>query len=163
MVMEAYRFRPFTHADLPLAERWLRTPEVMRWWGDPQEQLALLSGDLQEPLMQQWIVEHGGQPFAYVQAYPVRSWPQSHLMHLPEGSMAIDPFIGDPRMLGQGHGPRFLRELAQRLREEGAPQVAIDPDVDNLRARRAYARAGFVGDTVVETGEGPAVVMLFAG
>ena len=39
--------------------------------------------------------------------------------------------------------------------------VAIDPDVDNHRARAAYARAGFIGAEVVETAEGPAVVMLF--
>jgi hypothetical protein len=31
--------------------------------------------------------------------------------------------------------------------------VAIDPDVDNLRARRAYEKAGFRGDTVAESGE----------
>jgi RimJ/RimL family protein N-acetyltransferase len=52
--------------------------------------------------------------------------------------------IGDPDMLGRGHGSAFLRRLAERLVAEGAPIVAIDPDVDNLRARRAYARAGFV-------------------
>ena len=37
------------------------------------------------------------------------------------------------------------------------------PDVDNLRARRAYAKAGFRGDTVVETVEGSAILMLFGG
>ena len=39
---------------------------------------------------------------------------------------------------------------------------AIDPDADNLRARRAYEKAGFHGDAVVESGEGPAIVMIFA-
>jgi aminoglycoside 6'-N-acetyltransferase len=41
-----YRFRSFVDADLSMAERWLKTPEVVRWWGDPAEQLALLKGDL---------------------------------------------------------------------------------------------------------------------
>jgi hypothetical protein len=40
------------------------------------------------------------------------------------------------------------------VRAEGAPVVAIDPDVDNVRARRAYEKAGFRGDAIVETGEG---------
>jgi hypothetical protein len=35
-----------------------------------------------------------------------------------------------------------LHQLARRLLADGAPLVAIDPDIANLRARRAYARAG---------------------
>ena len=156
-----YGFRPFTHADLGRAAAWLRTPEAVRWWGEPDEQLALLAEDLGSPLMRQWIVEHGRRPFAYVQAYPAHAWPAPHLAHLPEWSEAIDAFIGEPDMLGIGHGGRFLRQFAQMLVDAGAPVVAIDPDVDNWRARRAYARAGFVGDEIVETGEGPAALMLF--
>ena len=145
-----------------MAAGWLHAPEVVRGWGDPDKQLALLTEDLDEPLMRQWIVEHQGHPFAYVQAYPARAWPQSHLMHLPDGAEAIDAFIGEPDMLGRGHGSAFLRAFAEMLIAEGAPVVAIDPDVDNHRARCAYARAGFVGNDVVETGDGPAVVMLFS-
>ena len=160
--MSPYTFRPFTHADLPMAARWLRSPEVVRWWGDPEEQLALVTEDLDEPLMRQWIVKQRGHPFAYVQAYPARAWPQSNLLHLPDGAEAIDAFIGEPDMLGRGHGGAFLRAFAEMLIAEGAPVVAIDPDLDNNRARRAYARAGFVGEDVVETAKGPAVLMLFS-
>ncbi len=109
------------------------------------------------------IVCFAETPFAYAQDYEVHSWPQLHLAGLPTGARAIDTFIGEPDMLGRGHGARYLRLLAQRLRDEGAPIVAIDPDVDNLRARRAYENAGFRVDSVVETGEGPAVLMLFDG
>jgi aminoglycoside 6'-N-acetyltransferase len=44
---------------------------------------------------------------------------------------------------------------------EGAPALAIDPDAENDRARRAYAHAGFVGDDVAETDDRPVVVMVF--
>jgi aminoglycoside 6'-N-acetyltransferase len=141
--------------------RWLQTPEVVRWWGDPEEQLALLTEDLVEPKMVMRVVSFDGRPFAYAQDYDVGSWPQPHFAHLPPGSRAIDAFIGEPDMIGCGHGAAFLRLLATRLREEGAPLVAIDPDVDNHRARRAYAKAGFRGDAVVEISVGPAVLMLF--
>jgi aminoglycoside 6'-N-acetyltransferase len=144
-----------------MAARWLRTPEVVRWWGDPAAELALLTADLEEPLMQQWIVEHRGRPFAYVQAYAPPSWPQAHLTHLPAGAQAIDAFIGVPDMLGRGHGSAFLRAMAERLIAEGASVIVIDPDRDNQRARRAYARAGFVGEDVLETETGPVVLMLF--
>ena len=77
-----YYFRPFTDADLPLVARWLKTPEVTRWWGDPEHELTVLAQDLDEPSIRQWIVEYRGRPFAYVQAYPAGAWPQTHLKHL---------------------------------------------------------------------------------
>jgi aminoglycoside 6'-N-acetyltransferase len=40
--------------------------------------------------------------------------------------------------------------------------VAIDPDVDNVRAGRAYEKAGFRGDAIAEIGEGFAVLMTFS-
>jgi aminoglycoside 6'-N-acetyltransferase len=57
---------------------------------------------------------------------------------LPQGSRAIDSFIGWPSMVGCGHGSAYLGLLAQRLCAEGAPLVAIDSAADNLRALRAY-------------------------
>ncbi len=64
-------------------------------------------------------------------------------------------------MIGHGHGATFLRLLAERLCTEGAPHVAIDPDVDNLRARRAYAKAGFAKEARVATEGGSAVLMIY--
>jgi aminoglycoside 6'-N-acetyltransferase len=49
-----YVFRPMTAADLPLVRRWLALPHVMEWWVDPEEQYALVSGDLDEPAMDQY-------------------------------------------------------------------------------------------------------------
>jgi aminoglycoside 6'-N-acetyltransferase len=142
--------------------RWLGTPEVARWWGDPKEQIDLITEDLDEPLMRQWIVEHEGRAFAYVQAYPANAWPQTHLRQLPNGAMVVDAFIGEPAMLGRGHGSAFLHAVGEKLLAEGAPIVAIDPDCDNYRARRAYTRAGFVEERIAETAKGPVVVMLFS-
>ncbi|HXA22508.1 MAG TPA: GNAT family N-acetyltransferase [Acetobacteraceae bacterium] len=109
------------------------------------------------------IVSCEGRPFAYAQDYAVDRWPQPHFAHLPAGSRAIDSFIGEPDMLGRGHGSAYLRLLALQLCAEGAPVVAIDPAADNVRARRAYAKAGFHGNTVVASSDGPAIVMTFSG
>jgi aminoglycoside 6'-N-acetyltransferase len=159
--MGSYLFRPFTVADLSTAELWLKTPEVPRWWPDPAFQLAALREDLDEPLMRQWIVEYRAWPFAYVQAYEAHAWPQPHLHHLPRGALVLDAFIGEPDMLGRGHGSRFLRSLADTLMREGAPLVAIDPVVENFRARRAFVRAGFAEDAVLKTEHGLVALMLF--
>jgi len=159
--MSLYNFRPFTCYDLPMAAHWLRQAEVARWWGDPAKELTVIAGDLNEPAMRQSIVEYRGRPFGYVQTYPVHAWPQLHFKHLPREAKALDAFIGEPDMLGCGHGRAFLRAFAQMLISEGAPVVAIDPSLENHRARRAYAGAGFVPEEVVETPEGLSVLMLF--
>ena len=46
-----YAFRPMSSGDLPMIRRWLETPEVVRWWGEPEEQYALVSGDIDHPDM----------------------------------------------------------------------------------------------------------------
>ena len=157
----SYTFRPAGAHDLPMLERWLRTAEVVRWWGDPHEQAALLREDLNDQRMVMRIVALAGRPFAYAQDYDVQAWPQPHFAGLRPGARAIDSFIGEADMMGKGHGSSYLKLLAQQLRADGAPVVAIDPAVENLCARRAYAKARFRGEAVVDTGEGPAVLMLF--
>ena len=156
-----YSFRPATTDDLPRLRRWLDAPEVKRWWGSPGEQFELLRSDLNEPRMAMRVVCFNGRPFAYAQDYEVHAWPQRHLAHLPRGSRAIDSFIGWPSMLGCGHGQAYLRLLAERLCAEGAPLIAIDPAIGNVRARRAYEKAGFRPQATVATESGPAVLMLY--
>ena len=159
----SYTFRSATRADLPMLREWLKTPDVVRWWGDPTEQYTLLEEDLDEPGMTMLIVSLGGTPFAYAQHYAVHRWPQPHFEHLPAGARAIDAFVGVPAMLGKGHGSAFLRLLATKLITAGAPTVAIDPDIANARAQAAYARAGFIDDGIAESGEGPVARMVFGG
>jgi aminoglycoside 6'-N-acetyltransferase len=160
-MLSPYSFRPAATSDLPRLRRWLSAPEVARWWGDPREQLELLRADLNEPRMTMRLVSFKGRPFAYAQDYEVHAWPQAHLAHLPRGSRAIDSFIGPPSMIGRSHGPAYLSLLTQRLCAEGAPLVAIDPAIDNLRARRAYERAGFRFEAPVATVAGLAALMIY--
>ena len=160
-VSPPYSFRPPERDDLRLLSDWLRTPEVTRWWGDPDEEFALIEEDLASADMAQWIVAFENADFAYAQAYEVRAWPQAHFAHLPSGAIAVDAFIGEPSFLGRGHGARFLRALAERLIGAAAPLVVIDPLATNERARRAYRKAGFRGEEAVWTPAGSAVLMTF--
>jgi aminoglycoside 6'-N-acetyltransferase len=94
-VSQEYTFRSVVRSDIPRLNEWLRTPEVVRWWGDPEEQAALLradllQADLDEPCMVMRIVSYEGRPFGYVQDYDVHVWPQPHFNHLPAGSRAIE-------------------------------------------------------------------------
>ena len=105
-----YGFRTPTLADMPMLRRWLGMPEVVRWWGDPLEEEALLWEDLGNDLMTMRIVSVDGRAFAYAQDYDVWSWPQPHFAHLQPGTRAIDAFIGEPDMtpLTDADGPEAL-------------------------------------------------------
>ena len=158
-----YIFSQLTHDHLPMIAQWLRISQVTRWWGEPSKQLDMVTEDLNEPLMRQWIVSTNGQPFAYAQAYPVHAWPQAHLSHLPQGAQAIDTFIGVPEMFGWGHGSGYLNVLANHLITDGATAVAIDPAADNERAIRSFKRAGFHVDETVQAADGLPITMVFSG
>ncbi|MEO8242304.1 MAG: GNAT family N-acetyltransferase [bacterium] len=140
-----YSLRAVVRDDLPLLAGWLAEPHLRDWWGDPAEQLALVTGDLDEPLMDQAIAAFEARAFGYVQSYPVHAWPAGapHLADFAPGTAAVDCFVGPPDMLNRGHGAAMLRLYAEALLGKGAAAVVIDPDPDNERAVRAYRRAGF--------------------
>jgi aminoglycoside 6'-N-acetyltransferase len=154
-----YVFRPMSTGDLSLVQRWLETPEVVRWWGRPDEQYALVSGDLDRPDMDQFIVVLGEQPFGYIQCYPLSTWNQGFGSQ-PSATRGIDQFIGKPDMIGCGHGSGFIRQFVDALLGQGIPRVVTDPDPDNVRAVHAYAKAGFRSERLVDTPDGPALLMV---
>jgi aminoglycoside 6'-N-acetyltransferase len=154
-----YAFQPMTPHHLPMIRRWLETPEVMRWWGQPDEQYVLVSGDLDHPEMDQFIVAKDDRPFGYIQCYALRTWNQ-WFGPQPEAARGIDQFIGEPDMIGCGHGSGFIRQFADGLLASGIPRIVTDPDPDNARAVRAYNKAGFEHDRIVETTDGPVLLMV---
>jgi aminoglycoside 6'-N-acetyltransferase len=154
-----YVFHSMSAADLSLIRCWLETPEVMRWWGQPDEQFALVSGDLDHPDMDQFIVALDEHPFGYIQCYPLSTWNQGFGSH-PPATRGIDQFIGVSDMIGRGHGSGFIRQFVESLLARGIPRVVTDPDPDNRRAVRAYAKAGFQSDRLADTPDGPALLMV---
>jgi aminoglycoside 6'-N-acetyltransferase len=153
-----YEFTPMTAADLPLIRGWLETPHVAEWWRDPAEQFALVSGDLGHPDMAQFIVATDARPFAYLQCYNISAW-DAGFGPQPDGTRGLDQFIGEPDMLDRGHGAAFIRVFAEELLAKGTPRVMIDPDPNNARAIRAYEKAGFRKDRLVDTPDGVALLM----
>ena len=159
MAAPHYEFTPMTGADLPLIRRWLETPHVAQWWHDPAEQFELVSGDLGHPDMAQFVVAAEARPFAYLQCYNISAW-NAGFGPQPAGTRGLDQFIGEPDMLDRGHGPAFIRAFAEDLFASGTPRVVIDPDPSNARAIRAYEKAGFSRDRLVDTPDGVALLML---
>ena len=154
-----YEFRLMTAADLPLMKRWLAMPHVTEWWGNAGEQYQLVSDDLEHPAMDQYIVATDGRPFAYLQCYDLTAW-NSGFGAQPLGARGIDQFIGEPDMIGHGHGSAFIRAFIDGRLAAGMPRAVTDPDPANARAVRAYEKAGFRRDRMVDTPDGPALLMV---
>ena len=155
-----YEFRPLSRSDLPQVRDWLAVPHVVQWWGDAGEQFELVSGDLEHPAMDQFVVAVDLHPFAYLQCYDPAAWPENGFGTLPRGARGIDQFIGEPDMLGLGHGCAFIRMFVQALLATGTPCVVTDPHTANARAIRAYEKAGFHKDCLVDTPDGRAILMV---
>jgi aminoglycoside 6'-N-acetyltransferase len=155
-----YTFRPLSVADLPTLCRWLAMPHVRQWWGDPEKQFGLVSEDMDHPSMQQFIVASGESPFAYLQCYDPAAWPDNGFGKQPDGARGVDQFIGEPHMVGRGHGSALIRAFVMDLLQQGAPRVITDPDPQNRRAIRAYKKAGFREDRLVDTPDGRAMLMV---
>jgi aminoglycoside 6'-N-acetyltransferase len=155
-----YIFRPMAAADLPMLRNWLREPHVAEWWGDPEQQFALVRGDLDDPAMEQFIVAISDRPFAYLQCYDPTAWPDNGFGAQPVGTRGIDQFIGEPDMIGRSHGSALIKTFLERLINSGTPRVVTDPDPANLRAVRAYEKAGFESVGLVDTPDGRALLMV---
>jgi aminoglycoside 6'-N-acetyltransferase len=160
MVPSVYTFRPMSAADLPLIRQWLTAPHVAQWWGNSNQQYALVSGDLDDPAMDQFVVTMNDRPFAYLQCYDPQAWPDNGLGPQPGGTRGIDQFIGEADMLDRGHGSALIRDFVDALLARGTPRVVTDPDPTNARAVRAYEKAGLRKERLVETPDGRALLMV---
>ncbi|WP_245298781.1 GNAT family N-acetyltransferase [Pseudotabrizicola sediminis] len=126
--------------DHDLLKTWQSTPHVQEWWG---AQKPFDEEDLADPRVARWIVSYAKRPFAFMQDYTVHGWDDHHFAHLPKGARGIDQYIGDPGMIGAGHGSAFISARMQVLFDEGAPVIATDPHPENHRAIAVYRKLGF--------------------
>ena len=154
-----YQFRPLGPADLPLIARWLAAPHVAEWWPGVDRQLAEIRGHLDQANIDVFVVCASQRPIAYLQCYDVPVGGHPFPDH-PAGSRGIDQFIGEADMIARGHGSAFIRSFVDGLFAAGVPRVMTDPDPANKRAIRAYEKAGFAADRLVDTPHGRTLLMV---
>ncbi len=129
-------------ADLPLLERWLRSPHVVRWWGAPELNFTVLPQRARDTHA---VITADGRPVGYLcwQRLSPSELEGAGLTDLPEDLVDIDIMIGEPELLGHGVGPRALALLLGRLRGEGTGFAGLGTSTSNRVAIRAFEKAGF--------------------
>ena len=157
--MARYTFRDLTPRDLPMVARWLEEPHLKEWWGDPVEAIEEIEAAIDDISTEPLIVELDGRPIAYLQNYDPHLEDGHPYQDQPTGTLGLDMSIGDPALVGKGHGSAIIRQFAAQLFDEGAPRLIIDPDPANGRAIRAYEKAGFRHIDTRNSQYGPAHLM----
>lgn len=155
---EIYCFRPAGSDDLNLMRHWRQAPHVVEWWGAPE--LEPEEEKMQDSHISMRIIEHLGEPFAFIQDYSIHDWEDHHFSYLPRGSRGLDIYIGENSMLNRGHGSVILGIHAANLFARSVPAVGIDPSPENLAAIRSFGKAGFsITSQPVSTLWGTAILM----
>jgi aminoglycoside 6'-N-acetyltransferase len=154
-----YGLRPVTEADLPMIAGWLAEPHVAQWWDDPDEEIAAIREHIDSISVEPLIIELDGSPIGYLQSYDPHLEEDHPYQDQPYGTLGVDLSIGDPALVGIGHGSAIIRQFVEELFAEGTPRVIIDPDPANVRAIRAYEKAGFKAFDMRTSIYGPALMM----
>lgn len=141
--------------DYSLILRWLTSPHVAEWWNPERESL-----DLNATVAKYWpltrsedsstacIIQVSARPIGYIQFYP---WAAEAAemremgFDLPAGYWGIDIFIGEADHVNRGFGSQAVSLICRYLSEErGATGIALAVARENVRAQRAYEKAGLV-------------------
>ena len=154
-----FNFIPLAHSHLPVIGRWLTEPHVARWYDSPAAALGHIECHIDEPEIECFLVQLDGRPIGYIQGYDPHAYPNHPYRDQAFGTRGIDQFIGEPELVGCGHGPRFIRKFILRLFDRGVPRVVTDPAPTNTVAIRAYMKAGFRTIEPRETEWGPVLLM----
>jgi aminoglycoside 6'-N-acetyltransferase len=128
--------------DLPMLAMWLDREHVAQWWGDPERALAAVQ---QYPPASQALIKVDARLVGFVcwQTPSQEELAAASLGDLPRDLVDVDILIGEPDVLGQGVGPAALRQLIAKLHADGVRVVGLAASTANLRALRAYHKAGF--------------------
>lgn len=133
---------------------WRRAPHVRAVWDEddePEFSLAAIEteyGPATRPgdPSTATFIQLDGRPIGYLQFYPWSAYTEAaRAMSITpdEGVWGLDIFIGEPELIGLGYGSRAVDLLCRHLSATyAATRVALLTAVDNVRAQRAYEKAG---------------------
>ena len=141
-------FAPLAPEHLGLLHGWLQQPHVREFWDDghrTREQVRAHYSD-PDPDNASFVFTLAGLTAGYLQTYRVGSSSEYGQWRSPRGeTWGLDLLLGAVADTGQGHGPQVIRAFIAfwQGQRPHLSRLLIDPDVRNIRAVRAYQKAGF--------------------
>lgn len=149
-----FTFKKLSHEDIPLVHNWVNRPHVREFWADAGVEdydafKKKYEGKISSHKVTPYIVMLQGKPIGYIQSYPIN-----------EKTFGIDQFIGVEEFVNKGLGSMFVKEFTdEMLLSKKVSKIVTDPSVLNLRAQKAYEKAGFIKKAAVP-GEGGDVIIM---
>jgi aminoglycoside 6'-N-acetyltransferase len=143
-------FRPLDMSDMPRLARWLMAPHVRQFYqpapitlDEVTAEYAPMIGERTPTICH---IAYAGEPFAYVQSYRNRAYPDWAALIEAHDGISLDLFIGDQAFLHRGFGRAlilaYLREVAL-AHFAGETRAYIAPACANTTALRCSQSAGF--------------------
>ena len=133
-----FEFKKLSNEDLPLVHTWLTSPHVREFWrekevGNFSNFKKSFETRLSSKKYNPYMVILQGKPIGYIQSYVV-----------DEKTFGINQFIGLEEFVDKGLGSMFVKEFTDELLlDKKVTRIITDPGVLNLRAQKAYEKAGF--------------------
>ncbi len=151
--VSALTWRPLASGDLPLLCKWLREPQVARWWNHDAT-VAGVDRDFgpsvrgEEP-GEDLVVSLDGRPVGLLQRSVIADYPEdlvefATLVEVPDSAVELDYLIADPALRGRGLGPRIIAQAVEdtwRSRPT-TPAVLVAVVAANTASWRALEKAG---------------------
>lgn len=144
------RLVPTTEDDVDLLARWFASPDFVEHWGGvpiARDEVAEKYAGRRRPCVESFLVLARSTPVGYAQYW-----------HAGVTEGGIDMVLR-PEARGRGLGPDAARALLAHLGGDlGWRRVTVDPARGNVRAVRAWEKAGFrqvpgeAGNIVMEFG-----------
>ena len=165
-----FHFEPVGREHLPMLAEWLRRPHWQEWWGEPGPELSYIRDMIEgRDTTRPSIFHIRGEPMGYIQCWFIgdhqsEPWTTHYpwLAELPNDAAGVDLSIADSENLSKGIGSSVLRTFVARLVADRWRTVIIDPDPRNVRAVRAYEKAGFRAIPVLVGKSGDSLIMRYA-
>ena len=133
-----FEFKKVSNDDLPLMHSWLTSPHVREFWrekevGSFSNFKKYFETNITSKKYNPYMVILQGKPIGYIQSYVV-----------DEKTFGINQFIGLEEFVDKGLGSMFVKEFTDELLlNKKVTRIITDPGVLNLRAQKAYEKAGF--------------------
>lgn len=152
--MKNFTFKKLSTEDIPLIHSWIMRPHLREYWieaglEDFETFKKNYEGKISSEKASPYIVLLQGKPIGYIQSYPIN-----------KKTFGIDQFIGVPEFVNKGLGSMFVKEFTDELLlSNKTSKIITDPSILNLRAQKAYEKAGFKKKAALQSLDGDVVIM----